>query len=94
MVHEFFNPSLGSVYRLDERARYDAFLPTVAVESRADGTVFDASGRVVNADYVLMTCRTPVDGEIVAESLRKSLRLVSVGGPVRLSAGKRCSSRP
>jgi hypothetical protein len=94
MVTEFFNPSLGEVYRLGPPTYYEAWLPTIPVSLRADGSVAGDDGSPVTADYVLTTCRAPSDGTAVARSLNGSLVLARVDGPLRItSGGPRCLKR-
>ena len=64
MVTEFFNRSVGTVYRIGRPTYYEAFLPTVPVTVGEDGSLTDGSVPIA-PDYVLVTCRTPVVGEIV-----------------------------
>ena len=90
MVTELFNNSLGHVYRLGPETYYEEWLPTVAVGQRADGVLEPADGGPLTADYVLTTCRTPIDGAVVARSLNGSLVLSRVDGPLRIGSGPTC----
>jgi hypothetical protein len=90
-VTEEFNKSVGDVYRLGGPTYYEVFLPTVPVRSRSDRTVVDRAGRPLQAEYVLVTCRTPVAGTVVAEGSRGALSIVQVDGAVRLTGGRSCS---
>jgi Dolichyl-phosphate-mannose-protein mannosyltransferase len=91
MATEFFNPEVGPVHRIGPPTYFEEFLPTVKVTTRPDGTLLDAHGRTVATDYVLVTCRTIVEGDVVARAPRGALQLVRVGGPVRLSGRPGCS---
>jgi hypothetical protein len=90
MVTEFFNPSIGSVYRLGAPTYYEGFLPTIAVDERSDGRLTDR-GLPIDARYVLVTCRTPIVGTVVARAPRGLLELVEVDPPLRLERRGRCS---
>ena len=90
MVTEFFNTSLGDVFRLGPPTYYEDWLPTVPVEQRANGSVELSGGGRVVADYVLTTCRTSTDGAVVARSLNGSLVLSRVDGPLRIASGPTC----
>jgi hypothetical protein len=88
MATEFFNESVGDVYRIGKPTYYEAFLPTIPARARADGTLTDAFGRVLTAAYALVTCRAEVRGRVVATA--NDLRVIRVRGPLRL--GPRTSS--
>jgi hypothetical protein len=90
MVTEFFNRSVGDVYRIGEPTYYEVFLPTVPVTSRPDGSIVDRRRGRMESPYVLATCLAPVEGKVLARSPRGSLRVVATNGPVRLSAARRC----
>jgi hypothetical protein len=95
MVTEFFNGSAGSVYRLGPPTGYEGVLPTVPSRIRDGNLVVDTHGRAVSADYVVVLCKTPVSGDVVARSDRGTLELVELNGPLRLSDRRPCShSRP
>jgi MFS family permease len=89
-VTEQFNKDVGDVYRIGPPTYYEVFLPTVPVGLRADGTVIDRHGATLHARYVLTSCRTPIQGNLVAEAPRGALRLVDVGGAVRRAAVGSC----
>ena len=91
MVTELFNESVGTVYRLGPRTYYEGFLPTEPVRRLPDGTIADSRGAPLRVDYVLTTCRVPVDGTLVAEGPRGSLRLLEIDGPLRRGAGRPCT---
>ena len=93
MVTEFFNRSAGTVYRIGRPTYYEAFLPTVPVTVGGDGSLTDGSVPIA-PDYVLVTCRTPVVGEIVGTSPLGSFDLVQVEPPLRLRPGDTCSPAP
>ena len=84
MVTEFFNPSLGDVYRIGPPTYYEGFLPTIPVIRRSDGGIVAESGRRVEARYVLVTCRTPVVGRVVSRAPFGGVQLVEVKPPLRL----------
>ena len=91
MVTELFNGSVGTVYRLGPETYYETFLPTVPVSQRADGSVVDVRGRALETRYVLVTCRTPIVGDVVAQAPRGALRLVRVDGTIRSSDSRPCT---
>jgi hypothetical protein len=92
MAAEVLNRSIGDVYRVGGPTYYEVFLPTVPVHV-ANGSVVDARGRPVDARYALVTCRTLVEGRVIARTTRGALRLVEVDPPLRLASGNRCSSK-
>ena len=91
MENQFFNPSVRHVYRLGPKTYYESFLPTVPVRARGDGVLIDQGGREISPRYLLVTCRTPVEGRQVARGTAGVLQLLDVGGRVRLVSGSRCS---
>lgn len=91
MATEFFNQKVGVVYRIGAPTYFEEFLPTVPVGPRPDGTLRTERGGRVDADYVLVTCRTIVEGETVARAPRGAVQLVRVDGPIRLSGRRGCS---
>jgi hypothetical protein len=91
MVTELFNRNVGDVYRVGPTTYFENVLPTVPVRIQSDMTVADASGRTVDVEYVLVTCRTGVAGEIVAGSPRGGFELVRVQGALRLVPRRVCS---
>jgi hypothetical protein len=93
MATEFYNPSVGTVYRLGPETYYENFLPTVAAVARPDGTLAPAGGDPLTPRYVLTTCRSPVDGTVVARAPRGSLQLVEVEGPLRIADRRPCTRR-
>ena len=93
MATEVLNESLGSVYRLGPATYYEVFLPTVPVTARPDGTLAERDGRILRSKYLLVTCRTPARGRVIAAAPRGLLRLVeSDRGPVRLTSRPVCAS--
>src|SRR4030095_16439108 len=68
MVTEFFNSSLGDVYRFGPATYHERFLPTVPVALRPDRTVVDTQGRPVSARYALVACETDVVGQVVGDA--------------------------
>ena len=93
MVAEFFNRSLGTVYRIGAPSYYESVLPTVPLRIGSDSTLSDAAGNPVAADYVVVTCRVGVDGDVVSQASDGVLRLVRVGGPIRLTPDATCADR-
>lgn len=90
MVLEEFNRSLGTVYRIGRPTYYETFLPTVPVRVAADGTLL-RNGRPLRAAFVLVPCRTPIEGRVLGAGAHGSVRLVAVPGTIRLAAsGRRC----
>jgi hypothetical protein len=92
MVTEFFNTSVRDVYRVGPATYYETFLPTTPVRLEAERRVVDEHGRPVDPRYVLVTCRTPVAGRVVAQGTRGVLELVDVQPPLRLVPA-RCPRR-
>jgi hypothetical protein len=91
MVTEFFNRSIGDVYRIGRPTYYDEFLPTVPVAVDDDGVVTFRGKPVVNR-FVLTTCKTPIDGRPIAAAPSAWLQLVEVNGVVRLTGRPRCKT--
>lgn len=89
-VTEFFNESVGDVYTLEGRTYYDPFLPSIPASLDGTRPLRDANGRLVTSDFVLTTCRTPIEGTVVADVSRGALQLVEVGGVVRRSVARPC----
>jgi hypothetical protein len=90
MVTEFFNEKVGDVYRVGGPTYYESVLPTVPVGRRPDGSVVDGKSRPLESSYVLVSCRTPVNGRVVAQAPGGALQLIEIEGQVRLTRG-RCS---
>jgi hypothetical protein len=90
MVTELFNRSVGDVYRIGPPTYYEDFLPSTRVGVRRDGTLVDARGRPLAARYVLLTCRTSVQGEEVTGAGGGSLQLVKADRPIRLAGAGSC----
>lgn len=91
MVDELFNRNVGSVYRIGPPTYYEGFLPTVPVRVGGPDRTVLREGRPLEATYVLSSCRTPVEGTVVASAPRGAFRLVAVEGPVRLSRRSPCT---
>ena len=89
MATEFFNPSVGDVYRFGPETYYETFLPTVPARVGSGGVVVDREGRQVDASYVLVSCHTSVAGKVLARLPGGMLRLVAVERPLRIS-GRAC----
>ena len=90
MVTELFNEDVGTVYRIGPPTYYETFLPTVPVRLGPNGSIVDRHGRRLETRYVLVSCKTPVEGTVVAQAPRGALRLVEVDGPLRLSDVRPC----
>jgi hypothetical protein len=89
MVTEVFNTTVGDVYRLGPATYYEKFLPTKPVSLRADSVVV-RKGMPLAAEFVLVTCRTPVRGTVIAAAPFGALRLVRVDEPMRLARKPSC----
>lgn len=87
-VTEFFNASVGDVYRIGPRPYYETVMPTIPARMRSDGVIATSDGTPVSAAYVLVTCRAPVDGDVIATGPHGWLRLVATRGPLRISKGR------
>jgi hypothetical protein len=91
MVTEMFNRSVGPVYRIGPATYYENVLPTVPVVARAgSGRLERVSGAALNARYVLVTCRWPVIGRVVATAPYGALQLVEASAPLRVAPRGRC----
>jgi hypothetical protein len=89
MIAEFFNPRVGDVYRLGGPTYYEDFLPTKPIARRADGTLI-RNGKALKAQFVLVTCQTPVAGNVIARAPHGALQLVRVDQPLRLAGTPTC----
>lgn len=89
MVAEFFNDSVGDVYRIGEPTFFETFLPTLPVTVSPSLTVL-RDGRPLVARFVLTTCKTPIPGQRIAEAPNAWLQLLEVDGIVRLDGPSRC----
>ena len=83
-VIEFFNKTVGPVYRLGPRTHYEGFLPTIPVEATRDGSIVDGNGRKLRPRYVLVPCWSRVRGTQIGESPGGALRLVRTARRVQL----------
>jgi hypothetical protein len=90
MVTEFYNDSIGDVYRLGPPTFYEDFLPTVPARVASGGSIVGRESRPVTTDYALVTCRTPITGDVVARAPHDALLLVRVTGALRLSGAAPC----
>lgn len=88
---ELFNLDVQDVYRLGPATYYENVLPTVPVREGRRNTIVDGRSRVVETRYVLVTCRTPVAGRVVAQTPHGVLKLVEVDGPLRLAEAAPCT---
>jgi hypothetical protein len=91
MVTELFNRDIGDVYRLGPTTLYENVLPTVRVSVGPGREIVGRDARPVTTEYALVTCRTPIDGDVVAEAPRGALKLVRVGGQIRLANVPGCT---
>lgn len=89
IVTEFFNRSVGKVYRIGRPGYYETFLPTVPVRVAGDRSV-TLKGERFAARFVLTTCKTPIRGRPIAEAPSAWLQLVQVDGVIRLAGQPRC----
>jgi len=97
MVTEMFNPTVGDVYRTGPATYYESVLPTVPVsEDPASGRLVRPGGAPLEARYVLVTCRWPVVGKVVASSPYGALRLIEASAPLRVAPRGSCpaTARP
>jgi hypothetical protein len=92
-VTELFNSSIADVERIGPPTYYETFLPTAPASFGPERVVLDRRGEPIRAPYVLVTCRTPVVGRVVAEGARGGLQLVEVHGPLRRSTAPSCRWR-
>jgi hypothetical protein len=92
MVTEFFNRDFGDVYRIGRPTYYEAFLPTVQVHP-VSGGLARANGSRITPRYVIVTCRTPVVGRVVARAPDARFALVEARQPLELLA-KGCAYPP
>jgi MFS family permease len=91
MVTEMFNPSVGQIFRAGPETYYEDVLPTVPVIARpGSGRLERAGGAPLEARYVLVTCRWPVVGRVVATAPYGALQLVEASAPLRLAPRGRC----
>ena len=86
MAAEILNRSIGDVYRIGGRSYYEAFLPTVPARAGVDRVLRDASGRPLDVRYVLVPCRSLVDGRVITRTAGSTLVLMEVQPPVRLAS--------
>ena len=91
LVTEFFNETIGPVYRVGQQTRYESVLPTIPVEVSSDGSIVDARGRELRRSYVLSPCWSRVEGARIGESPGGALQLVRTPGRVRLQRGPSAS---
>ena len=79
---EFFNRSVGDVLTIGTPLA--GGLPDTVVNIRADGHLVDRNGFPIEAEYVLTDSLTGVVGGELAADRAHGMRLVKVGGPVRV----------
>ena len=84
MVTEFFNRDFGDVYRIGRPTYYETFLPTVEVHPASKDSLATANGRRIAPRYVIVTCRTPVVGRVVARAPDARFALVEARQPLQL----------
>jgi hypothetical protein len=87
---ELFNFKIGDVYRLGPGTHYENVLPTLPVRLGRGRSVIDGQGRKLETRFVLVSCRTPVEGRVVAQTADGALQLVEVTGPVRVIGDPQC----
>ena len=89
MITEIFNQSVGRVYRTGPATYYENVLPTVPVTVRAgSGRLERPGGGALDARYVLVTCRWPVVGRVVAMAPYGALQLIEASAPLRAAPGR------
>jgi hypothetical protein len=91
MLAEFFNQSIGDVYRIGAATYYENVLPTRAARLGPNGVV-ESAGRPLEAAFVLAACALPIDGARVAETSDGRLILWRTGGIVHAQSGGSCST--
>lgn len=84
-LNEFWNRSVRRVYGLDGATLSGGMPQTAVTADRSTSVLRTASGRPIDADYVLTDTRAPVLGERVAEDPGHLLALYRVRKPVRLA---------
>ena len=89
---EFFNRSVGDVFRIGHETYYETFLPTVPVDASSDGSLVDMDGTPVAAHFVLVTCRTRIAGTTVARGPDGQWNLVRTGGLIRVRHAGDCDA--
>jgi glycosyltransferase involved in cell wall biosynthesis len=82
---EFWNRSIRRVYGLDGAELPGNMPQTNVTAQRSSSVLVDASGRAVDAEYVLTDTRTPVVGRRIAGDPDHLLALYRVRKPVRLA---------
>jgi hypothetical protein len=80
--NEFFNRSVGTVYRTGAPLEGDLAETPVSVERRT-GLMHGPDGKVVRGGYVLTDGSVLLDGRVVARDARKGMLLYRVDGPLR-----------
>lgn len=90
-VTEVFNKSVTDVHRIGSPTYYEVFLPTLPTSVGRNRSLQNADGRPLTAEFALVTCRTPIEGRLVAHAPRGGLRLVEVRGTVRVSTAPPCT---
>ena len=81
MVTEFFNESVARVMRIGPETFYEEFSRPSRFDLRPDSTLAESrTGRVLDARYALVNCRTEVAGKVIAQSPDGVLRLVKSRG--------------
>jgi glycosyltransferase involved in cell wall biosynthesis len=82
---EFWNRSIRRVYGLDGAELPGNMPQTDVTAQRSSSELLDASGRPIDAEYVLTDTRTPVVGQRVAGDPDHLLALYRVRKPIRLA---------
>ena len=75
MLTEFFNPSIGPVYRLDAPTITENHLPTRGARVDDSGAVVVEDGSQVAGGVVLTPCNLGVEGRRLAQSADGALVL-------------------
>lgn len=94
MLTEFFNPTIGTTYRLGASTIYEDHLPTRQARIGPHGIWLDERGRPLAARYVLAPCDLAVDGRRMAASSDGDLVLTRAADPVRVDVAPACGRIP
>ncbi len=93
MVAAVLNHSVGRFLRVGGDTFYEKWLPTTRVSVGPDGTLVDAGGEGVRAQFALVPCSLGVIGRTVARGSNGRLSLVRTDGePLRIRGGH-CARR-
>jgi hypothetical protein len=82
--NEFFSRSVGPVYTL-AGALPGGLVETPLVADEESGRLLDPEGRAVRAEHALVDETVPLAGSVVSRDERKGMRVLRVGGDLRLT---------